>query len=188
MEASQRSKKQIQTANAVQKTRATEASAGTCSHLSTVALDWSVSATPIVQVRLIRDASAPKRKITCAREVVAVCKDMRKLDREHFRAIYLDSRNGLLGMETIAIGSLNASLVHPREVFKAAILLNAAALVVVHNHPSGATEMSEEDMTITNNLIKAGELLGIEVLDHVVIGDGHYSLAEQKAQATKSDK
>src|SRR3989338_8660831 len=65
--------------------------------------------------------------ITCGREVVTLCEDMRQLDREHFRALYLDSRNGLLGVETVAIGSLNATMVHPREVFKAAILLNAAA-------------------------------------------------------------
>ena len=133
---------------------------------------------PIVRVQLVRDASVAKKAIRGAQDVVKLCKDMRKLDREHFRAIYLDARNGLLGMETIAIGSLNASIVHPREVFKAAILLNAAALVLVHNHPSGATEMSEEDIAITNNLIKCGELLGIEVLDHVVIGEGYWSMAE----------
>ncbi len=123
-----------------------------------------------VRVQLVRDASAPKKKITSAKEVVALCKDMRQLDREHFRALYLDSRNGLLGVETVAIGSLNATMVHPREVFKAAILLNAAALVLVHNHPSGEMEPSDEDLAITKTLKACGELLGIEMVDHVIVG------------------
>src|SRR3989338_6989190 len=97
-----------------------------------------------VRVQLVRDASVPKKKITAARQVVALCKDMKKLDREHFRARYLDSRNGLLGAESVALGSLNATMVYPREVFKAAILLNAAAVVLVHNHPSGDSAPSDE--------------------------------------------
>ncbi len=93
---------------------------------------------PIVKVQLVKDASVAKQRITNAEDIVVLCNDMRKLDREHFRAVFLDARNGLLGVETVSIGSLNASLIHPREVFKAAILMNAAALVLVHNHPSVA--------------------------------------------------
>lgn len=81
----------------------------------------------------------------------------------------------------MAIGSLNATMVHPREVFKAAILLNAAAVVLVHNHPSGETEPSDEDITITKTLKACGELLGIEVMDHVIVGgEGWKSIVESE--------
>lgn len=86
----------------------------------------------------------------------------------------LDGKNRLAGFNVVSIGSLTASLVHPREVFKAAILANAAAMIVVHNHPSGDPTPSAEDIAITQRLRQAGELLGISLLDHVVIGDDRY--------------
>ena len=90
-------------------------------------------------------------------------------DREHFVAVLLSSRNTVLGIETISIGSLNASIVHPREVFKPAILHSAASIALAHNHPSGDAEPSNEDIAITRRMLEAGRLLGIELLDHVIV-------------------
>ena len=94
---------------------------------------------------------------------------LRKEAREHFLVLLLNARHEVTGQETVSIGSLNASIVHPREVFRPAVLASAAATVLVHNHPSGDPEPSEEDLTITKRLVQAGELLGIQVLDHVIV-------------------
>src|SRR5207302_8829691 len=111
----------------------------------------------------------------------AIKEEFGRLDREVFLALVLDGKNQLLGFNQVSVGSLSAALVHPREVFKAAILANAAAIILVHNHPSGDPEPSPEDRAITGRLKEAGELLGIKVLDHVVIGDGRYvSFADQQ--------
>ncbi|MFA5535820.1 MAG: DNA repair protein RadC [Bacillota bacterium] len=105
---------------------------------------------------------------------------MRHLDREHFISLLLDTKNQVLYQETISVGSLNASIVHPRELFKQAIKKSAAAVILVHNHPSGDPAPSSEDLAITKRLVAAGELLGIIVLDHIIIGDQkHYSLKRQ---------
>lgn len=100
------------------------------------------------------------------RAIRASIKDKAK---EHFKLIILNPRNKIIAISTISIGTLNASLVHPREVFKEAIIHNAASIVLCHNHPSGDTEPSEEDLNITKRLIEAGKILGIEVLDHIII-------------------
>jgi DNA repair protein RadC len=103
------------------------------------------------------------------------------VDREHFVALFLDQKHKLIGLHLVAIGSLTAAVVHPREVLKCAILANAAALVVGHNHPSGAAEPSREDRALTIRLVAAGKLLGIEVLDHIIVGDGtsnYFSFAD----------
>lgn len=100
--------------------------------------------------------------------------EMRYFDREHFRVMYLDRKGGLLVMEDISIGGLHSSIVHPREVFKTAVKKSAASMILVHNHPSGDPTPSREDIDITNRLIEAGKLMGIEVLDHVIIGDNTY--------------
>ena len=106
-------------------------------------------------------------------------REMSSLDREHFRAILLNTKNRILGVRTIAIGSLNASVVHAREVFKAAVSESAQAVVLVHNHPSGIPEPSEEDIVVTERLAEAGRILGIEVLDHIILGhQGFVSLRE----------
>jgi len=103
-------------------------------------------------------------------DVVAVLgRRLHKEQREHFVVLLLNARHEVTAMETISIGSLNASVVHPREVFKPAILASAASIVLVHNHPSGDPEPSDEDLSITKRLVEAGELLGIGVLDHVLI-------------------
>ena len=101
------------------------------------------------------------------------------LDRECFLTLYLDNKNHPIGTHMVSVGSLSASLVHPREVFKAAILTNAAAIVLIHNHPSGSPVPSAEDRRITTRLREAGELVGITVLDHVIVGDeDFYSFAD----------
>jgi DNA repair protein RadC len=89
--------------------------------------------------------------------------------REHFVVILLNVRHEAIGVETVSIGSLNACIVHPREVFRSAVLVSAAAIICAHNHPSGDPEPSEEDLSITRRLAQVGELLGIELLDHIVI-------------------
>ncbi|PZD94116.1 hypothetical protein DNH61_19370 [Paenibacillus sambharensis] len=106
--------------------------------------------------------------------------EMRYLKKEHFVCLFLNTKNQVIGRETLSIGTLNASLVHPREVFRAAMKCSSASLVCVHNHPSGDPSPSPEDIAITERLCKAGELVGIDVLDHIVIGDNRYvSLKEQ---------
>lgn len=98
-------------------------------------------------------------------------RELRGLDRERFLALYLDTRHRVLAVETVSIGSLNASLVHPREVFQPAVAMAAAALVVAHNHPSGCPSPSADDLELTARLDGCGELLGIALLDHLVVGD-----------------
>jgi len=93
-------------------------------------------------------------------------------DREHFVVLLLDTKNKVNAIHTVSIGGLNAAIVTPREVYKVAILHNAAGIILCHNHPSGDPKPSQEDIVITDRLCKAGELLGIEVLDHIVIGSG----------------
>ncbi|MGD9548462.1 MAG: DNA repair protein RadC [Candidatus Krumholzibacteriia bacterium] len=96
--------------------------------------------------------------------------EFRGLDRERFLALYLDTRHRILALETVSIGSLNLSVVHPREVFKLAVALSAAALIVAHNHPSGCAQPSGEDLELTGRLDRCGELLGVPLLDHLVAG------------------
>lgn len=89
--------------------------------------------------------------------------------REHFLVLLLNARHELQGVETVSLGSLNASIVHPREVFLPAVRESACAIILVHNHPSGDPEPSEDDRGITDRVRQAGELLGITVLDHVIV-------------------
>ena len=100
------------------------------------------------------------------------------LDRENFVAVLLNAKNEVIGAPLISVGTLSASLVHPREVFKPAIRASAASVVLVHNHPSGKVEPSPEDREATMRLEESAGILGIEVLDHVIMGDGYYSMKE----------
>lgn len=109
-----------------------------------------------------------------------VMEEMRYFDREHFRAIYLDRKGGLITMEDISIGGLHSSIVHPREVFKIAVKNSAASIILVHNHPSGDPSPSNEDIEITKRLIEAGDLMGIPILDHIIIGDNIYTSLKAK--------
>ncbi len=106
--------------------------------------------------------------------------EIRKQRKEHFVVLYLNARNQVIHKETVSIGTLNASLVHPREVFQPAVAKSAASIVLTHNHPSGSTSPSEDDIEITRRMVKAGEIMGIEVLDHVIVSEkGYRSLKEE---------
>jgi len=94
--------------------------------------------------------------------------------KEYFLALLLDTRNQLIRVAEISVGSLDSSVVHPREVFKEAVLASAASAIFVHNHPSGDPEASEDDIKLSKRLAEAGELMGIDVLDHIIIGDKRY--------------
>lgn len=107
-------------------------------------------------------------------KMVADHKDLENCDREHFIAAYLNRKGALNAVCTISIGGLHSSIVHPREVFKPAILTSSASVILIHNHPSGDPTPSREDVETTRRLIDAGKILGIEVLDHVIIGVGNH--------------
>jgi DNA repair protein RadC len=106
--------------------------------------------------------------------------EMRFLEKEHFKVILLNIKNHVISVEDISVGSLNSSIVHPREVFKPAIRRSSASMILVHNHPSGDPTPSREDIEITRRLIEAGKILGIEVVDHVIIGNGIYISLREK--------
>ncbi|NBI29780.1 RadC family protein [Chengkuizengella marina] len=109
-----------------------------------------------------------------------IMEDLRYLKKEHFICLFLNTKNQLIAQETLSMGSLNASIVHPREVFRAAIKRSSASIICVHNHPSGDPTPSPEDIEITNRLLEAGQVIGIEVLDHLIIGDQSFiSLKER---------
>lgn len=106
--------------------------------------------------------------------------DIRSLKKEHIIAFYLDTKNVEIHRETISIGTLNASLIHPREVFEPAVRCSAASIIIAHNHPSGDTAPSHEDTIITKKLVECGELLDIHILDHVIVSSkGYLSFKEQ---------
>ena len=135
------------------------------------------------ELRVIRERRhgyGSLRRIRNAEDVYAAFRErFESLDREMFVVVLLDGKNKVIGFNVVSVGSLTATLVHPREVFKPALLANAAALILVHNHPSGDPEPSAEDKAITERLQQAGDLIGIKILDHVVIGDGSFrSLAD----------
>ena len=103
-----------------------------------------------------------------------VMDELRYLKKEHFLCLFLNTKNHVIARETISIGTLNAALVHPREVFRAAMKHNSASIICVHNHPSGDPTPSSEDISLTKRLAEAGQLVGIELLDHVIVGDGRF--------------
>ncbi len=100
---------------------------------------------------------------------------LRDAKREHFVVVNLDARHRVMSERMISVGSLTSSIVHPREVFRPALREAAAAVVLVHNHPSGDPTPSDEDVAITRRLLRASELIGIRILDHVIVGDGQYA-------------
>jgi DNA repair protein RadC len=126
-------------------------------------------------VRERRPGYGSARRVATSREVYDAFRErFAPLDREEFLVVPLGGKNQILGFHVVSVGTLTASLVHPREVYKIALLANAAAVIVVHNHPSGDPTPSAEDVAITRRLREAGELLGVSLLDHVVIGDERY--------------
>ncbi len=130
---------------------------------------------PLYSCSLVRDgnASADNGIMTDASSAAKVLRAViGNKDREHFAVAALDARRKVIGVQIVSVGTLTATLIHPREVFKPAILLNAAAIVLSHNHPSGDPSPSAEDRESTRRIQRAGELLGIPVADHVIIGGG----------------
>ena len=109
-----------------------------------------------------------------------VMEDMRTLTQEHFVCLFLSTKNQVIHRQTIFIGSLNMSVVHPREIFKAAIRYSAASMICIHNHPSGDTTPSQEDIDVTKRLVKAGATMGIDVLDHLIVGDRTFCSLKEK--------
>ncbi|MFA6375874.1 MAG: DNA repair protein RadC [Candidatus Paceibacterota bacterium] len=116
-----------------------------------------------------RLASEQKPEILTPEDIWKLCADIRNSKKEHFVAFYLNTQNKLIERQIISIGTLNASLVHPREVFEPAVALRAANIIVAHNHPSGDTKPSSDDITITKRLSEAGKILGIELNDHIIV-------------------
>lgn len=130
----------------------------------------------IYRIQLVK--ASRKFKGAYADSPGAVSKIMRQYlsgaDREHFVVLLLNAKLQVTGINTVSIGSLNNTCVHPREVFKPAILANASSVILAHNHPSGDATPSEEDILLTKRLRDAGEILGIEVVDHIIVGDYLY--------------
>lgn len=123
--------------------------------------------------RLLKDKKS--ELIMSPKDVWEKMEDLRDSKKEHFVVFYLDTRNQIIKREIISIGTLNASLIHPREVFEPAIRNNTAQIIIAHNHPSGITEPSEEDVAISKRLTEVGEILGIDILDHVIVSKGGYN-------------
>jgi len=120
------------------------------------------------------------QRITSAQDVYSLLHDYSSKEKEHFIAITLDGRSNVIEKRVIHIGTLNQSLVHPREVFRPAIQDNAAGIIIAHNHPSGTLEASRADSQITQRLKEVSKLVGIELLDHVIISkEGYYSFSEE---------
>lgn len=119
--------------------------------------------------------SGKKETVKTPEDVVALVRSrLKSKKKEYFLALLLDTRNQLIRVAEISVGSLDSSIVHPREVFKEAVSASAASVLFAHNHPSGDPEASEDDINLTKRLVEAGEIMGIDVLDHVIIGDRKY--------------
>lgn len=99
-------------------------------------------------------------------------------DKENFSVIALDGGHRVISIRVVSVGTLNRTIIHPREIFRNAIIDNCAAIILCHNHPSGGTAPSREDIETTEALLKASEVIGIEILDHIIIGEGFYSFKE----------
>ncbi|MBC8103460.1 MAG: DNA repair protein RadC [Cytophagales bacterium] len=131
--------------------------------------------------RLVAASPEERPKIRSPRDIYdLLAPALRDEKREHFVAVLMDTKGGVLRTRTVSVGDLSSSLVHPREVFAEAIRYSAASIIVVHNHPSGDPSPSPEDAAVTRRLVEAGELLGIEVLDHIVLGDGRWVSLKEK--------
>src|SRR5207302_621297 len=137
---------------------------------------------PMVSLRMVRERGIPygRRQLQsshCAYRLSSGLLEDR--DREHMWLVCRDTKNYVTCLAEVSVGCLNSAIVHPREVFKTAILANAASVLLVHNHPSGNVEPSAEDQSLTQRLREAGRILGIHLVDHILIGDGkYYSFAD----------
>ncbi|OEH56405.1 DNA repair protein RadC [Oceanobacillus sp. E9] len=137
----------------------------------------------IVSLKLVKESSIlyQKRSIRSPQDGYELMKEfLEDKDREHFIVVALDTKNQPTNINISSIGTLNSALVHPREIFKAAIAGNASSIMCFHNHPSGVAAQSKEDVEVTKRLVEAGKILGIELLDHIIIGDGAYTSLKQE--------
>ena len=134
-------------------------------------------------VHVVREPQLPfpKPQISGPDDVCALLqRQLAFQDREIFCIVILDARNQVIGINTVSIGSVSASIVHPRETFRPAIMMGASSLILAHCHPSGDPSPSKDDIELTRRLVKAGEILGIEVLDHLIIGDSRFLSLKEK--------
>ncbi|WP_129727923.1 JAB domain-containing protein [Ectobacillus funiculus] len=137
----------------------------------------------VVSLKLVKESSIlyPKRQITSPNDAYGLLKKfLEQADREYFVVVCLDTKNQPTAINVCHIGSLNASLVHPREVFKPAILSNAASVIVGHNHPSQNPAPSREDIEVTKRLVEAGKIIGIDVLDHLIVCEENFVSLKEK--------
>ena len=137
----------------------------------------------IVSIKMVKESSFlyQTRQILSPNDAYEMIKEqLEGLDREQFIIACLNTKNEPTNISVVAVGILNKAIVHPREVFKTAILSNAASVMAFHNHPSGETTPSQQDIQLTNRLYEAGELLGIKLLDHLIIGDGSFTSLKEK--------
>jgi DNA repair protein RadC len=131
--------------------------------------------------RLYKEKVEKEIFINSSEDVLKEVSHIKENKKENFIVLYLDARNKLIYKETVSIGTLNANLVHPREVFEPAIRNLAAQIILVHNHPSGDSEPSEDDLSLTKRLVEVGKILGIEVIDHIVVAkNGLFSFKEKE--------
>lgn len=134
-----------------------------------------------VKMEKVKSMLVDSKKISSPKDVFPIVeKYLNGADREHLVLLTLNIKNVIINISTVSIGSLNSSIVHPREVFKPAILSNAAAIIMAHNHPSGDVTPSKEDINITHRIKEGGKLLGIQLLDHIIIGDYTYTSLKEK--------
>ena len=120
----------------------------------------------------------PHMRYTSASQVHDTFSFLQGETKEYFMAIHLDGKNRIMVVDVCSVGSLNQSIVHPREVYKTALLSSAAAIILIHNHPTGDPTPSSEDREVTRRLQEAGTLLGVKVLDHIIVGDNYFSFVE----------
>ena len=142
---------------------------------------------PVFKLQLVQEGTIRCGPLVDPRSVANLLEDIAKSDREQMVAVFLNTKNHPTGRQTVSVGTLNASLVHPREVYKGALVANANAIILAHNHPSGVVMPSQEDDTITTAIARAGKLLQVALLDHVILSPdgGHYSYQEQKPELLK---
>lgn len=139
-----------------------------------------------LNLRVVKETSGRydvRKKIQNPNDIFNIAQNVLQANEyaeENLWLITLDTKNNITGIFTVSTGSLNSSIVHPREIFKRAVLQNAASIIICHNHPSGDPAPSQEDINITKRIYDAGKILGIELLDHIIIGDNKYTSLKEK--------
>lgn len=139
-----------------------------------------------LNLRVVKETSGRydvRKKIQSPNDIFNIAQNVIQANEyaeENLWLITLDTKNNITGIFTVSTGSLNSSIVHPREIFKRAVLQNAASIIICHNHPSGDPAPSQEDINITKRIYDAGKILGIELLDHIIIGDNKYTSLKEK--------